>query len=300
MKLPFMVLMLLASITNAYTQACCCTGAGANYSILPNLNKHVIGIHYTYKSYFSETKSLNPELDGMITNEQVNTLELFGRFNLNKRFQLSVFLPVSMIHERSKQSDNHVTGLGDMSFLFQYNVLDPLKCNGKKSKHQLRIGLGTKLPSGEFSKTADNLYTSSVQPGTGSIDFMANLIYTYRYNDFGFNTRIGYKLNTINKYTFKFGDKAEGAFNAFYLIKAKQVSFMPSLGLAYVHGLANRHNHQAVYLSQSDVVTGSLSFDIYFKHLAFSISALPVFYQHLSVRDFKERYSLESGLFYNF
>ena len=125
--------MLLASCFGAYAQSCCCTGAGANYSILPNMTKNVISLRYSRATYFSITQSLNPDLNGMRTDEMLNTLELFGRFNLNNRFQLSVFVPVDFIRQHSKEADNRTNSLGDMSFMAQYAILNPLKCNGKKS-----------------------------------------------------------------------------------------------------------------------------------------------------------------------
>jgi hypothetical protein len=267
---------------------------------LPNLNKHVIGVRYTYKNLFAETRSLNDELDGMRTDEKVNTMEVFGRFNLHKQVQLSVFLPFSYIHEVSTISDHKKGGLGDMTFLLQYSVLDPLKCNGKQSKHQLRLGAGTKLPSGQFEQNASNLYNTSVQLGTGSFDFIFNTIYTYRYKKFGLNATAAYKLNTVNPQRYRFGNKVDGGANVFYVTEWKGVKFMPSLGVTYSHVFENYHNGLEVYASSSDIILSSISMDVYYKHVAFNISALPVVYNRTPVRDFKQVYSIETGLFYNF
>ena len=301
MKSLLVVLVLIAPFTKTYTQACCCTGAGANYSILPNLNQHVIGLRYTYRNYFSETHSLNPELDGTITNQHLNSLEIFGRFNLNKRLQLSVFMPVSFIQQTARGVTQKTAGLGDMSFLLQYNVLDPQKCNGKKSKHQLRLGIGTKLPSGEFSMTADDMFNTNLQLGTGSIDFLTNAVYTYRYNSFGFNTSISYKYNTVNNHHYRFGDKVQSGTSFFYIIGIKQVQLMPSVGFNYEHEFSNKLGGATLDYTGGDFLNTLVGFDVYYKQFAFSSSISPAMMNHLNWNgENKNRFNAEAGVFYNF
>lgn len=299
-RIAIVLLLFFVSGHSSMAQSCCCTGTGSNYSILPNLNKHILGLRYTHTDYQSKTQSLNSELDGMITYEHVNTVDLFGRFNLMKQLQLSVFLPISFIQEHSTLSDSKTVGLGDMSFLLQYSVLDPLKCNGKTAKHQLRFGIGTKLPSGEFNKSENNLYSTSVQLGTGSIDFLANAIYTFRFKKIGFNAQAGYKLNTSNPDQFKFGDKVDGSVDFFYVADINEVRIMPSVGLTYAHTFENWNKHQLVYLSYSDIVNAPISLDIYYKRIAITLSGSPVIYNRVAFKGFKQRYSVSGGVFYNF
>jgi hypothetical protein len=284
----------------ASAQSCCCTGMGSSYSILPNLDKHIIGAKWSYSRFHQSKVSLNPDLNGVRYTEQVNTLELFGRFNLNRRFQLSVLIPVSAIHQYSRLDNTHNAGLGDMSFVVQYALLDPLKCNGKKSKHQIRLGLGTKLPSGQFEKSKNDLYNTSVQLGSGSIDFLANAIYTYRYKKIGLNARAAYKLNTANPQTFRFGDKADAELNMFYVVKAGKLNFMPTAGLLYAH-LFNNYNHgQPVYESNSDLLAVNVSLNATIAHLVFDVSVQPVIYNRVNLMAYRQRFTTTAGMFYTF
>ena len=182
MKTVFITVVFLVSSFALQAQSCCCTGAGSNYSILPNLNKHIIGLRYTHRNFYSETRSINPGLDGQITNQYMNSLEIFGRFNVYERLQLSVFLPVNIISQRAANGNTNAAGPGDISLLLQYNVLNPMLCTGKTTKHQLRLGLGTKLPSGDFKMDANDLFSTNLQLGTGSVDFLANPNKTIRNN----------------------------------------------------------------------------------------------------------------------
>ncbi len=302
MKYLFIVLMLSASVTSGFAQACCCTGVGANYSILPNLNKHILGMRYTYRGYYSETHSLNPEQNGKVTNQYLHTTELFGRFNLNKRVMLSVFIPVNYIKQSdSKSGEQTAAGLGDMSLLWQFNLLDPLKCNGKKAKHQVRLGVGTKLPSGQFKISADDMFFTNLQLGTGSIDFIANAIYTFRYNGFGLNATAGYKLNTVNAQAYRFGDKIQSGINFFYVAEVKDVQVMPLIGVNFEHQFYNRKDKRELTFTGGDFLTTSVGLDIYYKQFAFSSSVSPALVNNLNwYGENKNRFNAEAGLFYNF
>ncbi len=301
MKPLIIVLMLIASFTNAYTQACCCTGSGANYSILPNLNRHVIGLRYTHRNYFSETHSLNPVLDGTKTNQYLNSIELFGRFNLKERLQLSVFMPVNFIRQSSKGVTEKAAGLGDASLLLQYNVLDPLRCNGKKTKHQLRLGVGTKLPTGEFSMTERDMFNTNLQLGTGSIDFLVSAVYTFRFNNFGFNTSASYKLNTTNNKGYRFGDKIQAGLNFFYVFDITEVRLMPTAGINYEHQFSNKKDKRTLEFTGGDFITTAVGFDVYYKQFAFSSSVAPAVMNRLNwTGENKNKFNLEAGIFYNF
>lgn len=296
-----LALLLVATSINAYTQACCCTGAGANYTVLPNLNKHVIGLRYVYRNFYNETKSLNPDLNGTITNQNLSTLEVFGRFNLTQRLQLSVFLPVSFIQQKTNHKTSRISGLGDMSLLLQYSLLDPLKCSGKKSKHQFRVGMGTKLPSGEFNITEQDLFTTNLQLGTGSVDFVASSIYTFRYQDFGFNAIAAYRLNTPNTQRYRFGNRAQTGINFFYVVNLKEIQLMPSLAFNYEHQFSNKKDGRTLSFTGGDFLTTSVGFDAYYKQFAFSSTITPVLMNHLNWRgENKNRLNVEAGVFYNF
>lgn len=302
MKSLFTVWIMLAFFSAAYSQACCCTGVGANYSILPNLDKHVMGLRYTHRTYFSETRSLNPELNGKVTNQYMNSVELFGRFNIYKRLQLSVFIPVNFISQHdTKGGAEKSTGMGDMSFLLQYNVLNPLKCNGKKWKQQLRLGAGFKLPSGEFKMGSDQMFATSLQLGTGSVDFIANAIYTFRLKGFGLNAGAGYKFNTTNPAGYRFGDKVQANANFFYVFDVKTLQVMPLVGFNYERQFFNRKNSRALNFTGGDFLTASVGLDVYYKQFAFSSTFSPAVMNRLNWNgENKNKFNVEAGVFYNF
>ncbi|MFN8287933.1 MAG: hypothetical protein U0V74_14345 [Chitinophagales bacterium] len=303
MKVNFMVLLaFMAWHINANAQSCCCTSSGANWSILPNAEKHLIGLRYAYKSFYSVyPKSLNPELSGQRTQQTLNSAELFGRFYLAKPLQLTVQLPVNFISENTAKGTNTQYGLGDISFLLQYSFLDPKRCNGKPGKHQFKLGAGVKLPSGSFRITNTSMFLTSQQLGTGSVDFLFNAVYTYRYKQFGFNLSSAYKLNTTNPQQYKFGDRLQGALNFFYAVPVKEVTLTPSVSLNYDHGFYNVLRKQKMDYTGGDFLTTSAGFDIFYKQFAFSSSFTPALMNRLNWSgETRQKFTVEAGIFYNF
>lgn len=299
-----LLLWLIAIVSGTHAQSCCCTGAGSNWSILPNINKHTIGSRYTYRhSYSIYPSSLNPEMNGKKTDEYMHTAEVFGRFRVHERLQLSVYLPVNMLRQNEAGTLSSTAGLGDIMFMLQGSLLNPDKCNGGVSKHQLRIGAGIKLPSGQFKMDKNYMFTTNLQLGTGSVDFLFNAIYTYRYKQFGFNLLSSYKLNTYNPQQFKFGDKAQAGGNLFYVFSVKEtgLQLMPAAGAYYDRTFSNSKAEDVLGYTGGTFVTSTIGLDIYYKNFALSASFIPTLYNKLNWSgEMKQKYAVEAGVYYNF
>lgn len=294
-------LAFIMACATSYSQSCCCTGAGANYSILPNLNHHVIGLRASYKNLYSEVRSLNPENNGKVNTQHLNTFELLGRFNLTDRLQLTAFVPYHFIKQSQSNSTSYANGLGDMSLLFQYQLLNPLKCTGKKTKHQLRLGAGVKLPFGKFDMDKQKQFATTLQTGTGSVDFIGSAIYTFRFNDFGFNSAATYRINTANTHQYRFGDKLQMLQSFFYTIPIKEVVLMPTVGFNYEYQLLNSFRQQKLTYTGGQFLNAQVGFDIYYKSFAFTSSVSPALMNQLNWSgENKNRYGFEAGVFYNF
>ncbi len=307
------LLLLFLLRTNAFAQSCCCTGAGANYAILPNMDKHVVGIRYSYGSYNTTTYTMTghqhtPGMDmstmgpGIPTVENIHTIDAFARFNLPKRFQVSAFVPVNLITQKTTAGIKRTAGLGDISFLVQYSVFNPLKCKGKESKHQLRLGAGIKLPTGKFNMNDDGLFLTDLQLGTGSVDFLFNAIYTYRFRQFGLNLLASYKKNLMNSKHFRFGDKMKGGANVFYIFKLpKKVSLMPLLGLNYNYSFYNVYEKTTLTYTGGQYLASDIGLDVYYKQFAVSATVSPVL---MNIKNWTGAPSptvlFETGLYYNF
>jgi hypothetical protein len=313
MRTILIALMLAASYINVSAQACCCNSSGSNYTILPNLDEHVVGVRYSFASYNATTypmssmvmtngEQMNMMGPGTPTLENMSTIDVFGRFQLAERFQLSVFLPVHVLSERTSGTFQRSAGLGDASVLLQYSVFDPKKCTGKKSKHQLRFGAGIKTPTGKFSTSPDGMYTTDLQMGTGSVDFLFNAIYTYRYKHFGFNVLSSYKKNLVNKEQFRFGDKLREGLNLFYAFDAgKKVTISPTMGLNYDHAFFNVSQKQQLTYTGGDYISCGAGLDLNYKDFTWSSTISPMLVSYLNWSgEPVQRFTFETGLYYSF
>jgi hypothetical protein len=292
--------------------ASCCTVGSGSCSILPELDKHIIGLNYSYSLYNTTTyPGMTMNMNGMDmtmlgpgvpTRETMNTVELFGRFNLPKRFQISVSLPVHFLKEQSSEETAMTSGLGDMSVMAFYSFFNPQKFMKKKSKHQLRIGIGIKAPTGKFSMTSDGLFTTDLQLGTGSVDFLFNVNYTYRYRKFGLNVSPFYKKNLANKDRYQFGDNAGGGLNTFFVLNLPNgFTLTPKAGAIYDHMSYNVYNKELLTGTGGEVLKATAGFDIYYKHFVLSTSVAPVL---LSISNWVGEpvpmVSFETVLYYSF
>ena len=70
------------------------------------------------------------------------------------------------------------------------------------------------------------------QLGTGSVDFLLNVIHTIRHNDMGLNAELSYNINTTNKDEYKFGNAGRAGLTAFYVLRAGAVTVMPNVGIS--------------------------------------------------------------------
>ncbi len=103
------------------------------------------------------------------------------------------------------------------------------------------MGAGLKLPAGKYNVNFKNASTPDLQEllgdvnsemGTGSLDFIANTIYTIQFKRFGISTTANYKINSSNKSDFKFGDRFTINSFAYYQAALNKTVF-PAPNLAF-------------------------------------------------------------------
>ena len=202
--------------------------------------------------------------------------------------------------ERSVKS----SGLGDPMALLFYNVFN----NGAKTsalwKHSLLIGAGLKLPVGDYEKESDGILVNrNFQLGSGSLDYLFSMNYTLRRNAFGFNAESSFKLNTSNKYDYRFGNQFNSSGYFFYLFKNDKLSMLPYTGVFFES--ANKHFDGQVEMQNTG---GYGLFATFGGQLYLGQFSVNVQYQHPISQGFnaeqiatikaQERFSI--GLLYNF
>ncbi len=167
----------------------------------------------SYKHFVGDVEQKHRVEAGTQVINHANTVDIAVTHILNSRWSVSADLPIvsntrSSLYEHGGK-ERHTTasfGIGDVRFSASYWLLDPMK----HGRGNVQIGLGIKLPTGDYKYT-DRFYTAT--PGTtvmGPVDQSIQL----GDGGTGFTTELNayYNINrTISLYT-----------NFYYLINPRE------------------------------------------------------------------------------
>ena len=232
MKKIFLIAILCLIIQGTFACDICGCSSG-NYFIgpFPQFRKHFFGTRYTFRSFTSQVAG-DPT---QYSKDFYQTAELWGGLNIGSKWQLIGFVPYNINRQHSDDGIKNSNGLGDITLLGNYKLLDN-RSNDKKGNRisqQLWIGGGAKIPTGKFkADPTDIIPDANNQPGTGSVDFLLNTMYTVHVNDWGVNSNLNYKINGSAE-NFQFGNRFSTSAFVFRSISAANTTFNPNMGLLY-------------------------------------------------------------------
>src|SRR6185312_4103526 len=121
------IIVMICLLTGFYeVRACdiCGCGVGSYYiGLLPDFKKRFLGIRYQYKTLRSH---LGPggTTSYLTTDETYQTTEVWGGWNIGKRFRVLGFVPVNFNSRRNQGTTISKSGIGDIAIIGYYQVLD--------------------------------------------------------------------------------------------------------------------------------------------------------------------------------
>ncbi|NLU93450.1 transporter [Chitinophaga sp. Ak27] len=237
-KISILCIILLSSYATSACDICGC-GVGSYYiGLLPDFKQRFIGLRYQHKTMRSH---LGPggTTSYLTTQETYQTAELWGGWNIGRRFRVLGFVPVNINSRENQGVTTSKSGWGDVAAVGYYQLLDKQHTTGRGQLmvQSLWIGGGVKLPTGRYEpaeRKENEEAPNNFQLGTASTDFTLNAAYDVRLMDVGINTNVSYKLNTTNKYDYRYGNKFTANVLAYYKIRiADKVSLAPNAGVLY-------------------------------------------------------------------
>jgi hypothetical protein len=268
MKKLLLLLIVFANISVSNACDICGCGTGNYYlGIMPQFQANFIGFRYRSFGFDSH---LGGHHDGLFaTKEYFQTIELWGRFYPHPRWQVLTFVPYQFNRQETPTKNLYLNGLGDISVLASYNLIQPkIDSLTNQLRHTLRIGAGVKTPTGKSSyaeNDVDEVANPNFQLGTGSIDMLLNVIYTLRYQKWGLNTDLTYKINTANAKQYRFGNKVNGTLSLFYVQNiAKNFALMPNVGVYFENSGTDKRRGYTVDNTGGMLVSASLGLETYF------------------------------------
>ena len=245
------LIISLCLISSAYACEICGCGTGNYYiGLLPQFNKHFIGLRYQYSHF----KTIMKEDASEYSNDHFQTVELWGGWNIGKKWQVLAIVPFNFIHQASDDGNSSNSGIGDIVVLANYKIFDKASSTASKKlvKQQLWLGAGAKLATGKFIVDQNDeplVALANTQTGSASTDFIMNAMYNISINNFGVNTGARYKINTANNDQYFFGNKFSASSLAFYSIKKSGKIITPNAGLLFEHNDASKLNSEKIEMT---------------------------------------------------
>ncbi|HKG05590.1 MAG TPA: hypothetical protein VKB19_03995 [Pedobacter sp.] len=246
-----LVIAWLMLLGNGAVKACdiCGCGVGSYYlGILPEYNKRFIGLRYQHKQLSTHLGPFG-ERSPITADETYQSAELWGGWNIGTRFRVLAFIPYNFNQRESLTGSGSKNGLGDIALMAYYKIFDKMGSLGDRLLVQsLWIGGGVKAPTGKYEpseRLAIQESPNNFQLGTASTDFTLNAAYDVRYNDLGINTNVNYKINTANKYDYRYGNKFTA--NALFYYKfriAEKLTLAPNAGVLYETAVKDVENEK--------------------------------------------------------
>lgn len=264
----FLLLLTFIPMTGSYACDICGCSVGGNYfGILPQFQKTFAGLRYQYRGYESEHLTLFPDEVPLKTTERFHTTELWARYVPNERLHLFAFVPYNYYTKEESGQRTAVSGLGDISLMAHYILINTGDQSGKSWKQALQAGGGIKLPTGtaDHVEQSTGLIIPSMQTGTGAIDIPLSALYTLRHREWGMSAEVNYRINTRNKNGYTFGDRLAASARIFYWKKACNYSLLPYTGAGYEYGFRDRKYGERQEYTGSRILLWNAGTDLYYK-----------------------------------
>lgn len=265
------VVIVIALFSFNATQACEICGCGmGNYYIglLPQFNHHFIGLRYQFRRF----KTVMADDPTQFSNDYYKTAELWGGWNIGKKWQILAIIPYNFVHQVSDDGVTNNQGIGDIALMVNYKVFSKSTktAKGKSFAQQLWIGTGVKVPTGKFNiDAADPAVVSlaNTQTGSASVDFMLNATYNIQVNKIGVSTSLSYKLNTANSDKYTFGNRFSASSLASYTIRKGKFAIVPNIGILVDYSAASKLQKAKVTQTGGTVLTTAAGLEVSFKKL---------------------------------
>lgn len=270
------LIIIIAALCFVKVNACdiCGCGVGGYYvGILPEFHKHVFGLRYRFNSLKTHI-GVGGNATYLTTEEKYQTVELWGAWNIGKKFRLMGAIPYAFDKRINQGETNTKNGIGDISVIGYYQLFNNIKTvHADQSLVQtLWVGGGIKLPTGKYVD-ADKQNTSQnanlFQLGTGSTDFTLNTMYDIRLQNTGLNISASYKANTTNKDGYSYGNKLNISGQAYYKFqKDNKFTISPNAGIMYENSKKDIDNKIVVDISGGNLLMGSIGVETAFKKIS--------------------------------
>lgn len=244
---------------------CGCSIGGNYFGILPQFYRHTVGLRWSEQSSRSAHSLSNARAGRFDSDESFKTVDVVGRFYPFRRVQMLVLAPYHDFRRLENDRTTRTRGLGDVSLLASYILLDTGDSLRRKWKHSLTFGGGVKLPTGRHNvaNAEGELLHPNLQPGTGSSDFLLTAAYTIRRGAWGLSTDVTGRINTANRQGYKMGNRLSAAAKVFHWKNAGRFTFLPNAGVFADAAEANEGDFDFTEGTGGAITFATFGLDVY-------------------------------------
>lgn len=228
-KLLFLVAVLCYLPSANACDSCGCSTAGGGLGGLFYADQNLVGLRWIH-SGFTATHFEN----GLPIEEQYQQAELWMRYSLSPRIQLSAFVPYNFFNRKIGEQNTQLKGIGDARFLASYTIWQTTKGKDmtRLKRHVLQLGGGIKLGTGKFVDAAtDPNIPNTFQLGTGSASWLLNAVYNYKKRKVGFSFNTLLQIPTTNSDDYRYGIQWNSSIAVSVEQQVQKVQLIPFIGV---------------------------------------------------------------------
>lgn len=263
---------------------CGCSIGGNYFGILPQFQRHFVGVRWSEQSFRSAHSRSAAESGRFDSDEHFRTVDVLGRFYPTRRWQVLTLAPYHNFQRTEGGVLTRVGGLGDVSVLGNYILLNTGDSLSRRWQHTLTLGGGIKLPTGQHRLKADDgeALLPNLQPGSGSTDFMLSATYTLRRGAWGLSADLLGRLNTANKQDYRFGHRLSGSAKFFYWKNlGRKLMLLPNAGVFADAAQPNREGRYDAEATGGFMALATAGLDVYAGRFSTGFTFQQPVYQHL-------------------
>lgn len=283
-KIVVLISLIIISINTVNACEICGCGLGNYYiGLMPKFKHKFVGLRYQYK-HFNTVMADDPT---QFSKDYFRSVELWGGWNIGKRWQVLAVIPYNYIHQVSDDGAVNNNGLGDITALVNYKLFDRTSAFSKTKlfTQQLWIGAGVKAPTGKFNADAADpaiVAMANTQSGSASTDFILNGIYNAGIGKLGVNSSVSYKINTANKDKYYFGNRFSANSFVSYTLGSK-VQVTPNIGLLYENMAASKLDKTSIAQTGGNAFNAAGGLEITYKAVSVGANVqLPISQRYAS------------------
>ena len=271
MRIGFLVLLFVLPTISWTCDVCGCTLGNQFLGVLPLYQRHIIGMRYLNKSFDIYHPKIFIDDVETTSKDRLTQIDLWYRFQWNSNFQILAFVPYKVYEQKENTSSFTNTGLGDISILANFTVLDIT--TKLDFRHTMQLGGGLKLPTGGNKAVQNGVVLSQFkQMGSGTVDFPLQMQWIMRKSSHGLKLEGQYKWNLTNADGYKYGNSLSAALDYIYWRESANMKIIPQIGLALDYIPKDRKNGFAVDLTGVSALYAKISIDAYYKNIGFGFS----------------------------